>query len=91
MKSSEITEPGFYWWSCPEDEGPDHLHSIHEGRPPAIVQIGAEGFNIFPATEAGRVRDCFMAGSPTTYVTSSLPGDFIGPIVNPWSVYPEWT
>lgn len=73
MKSSELTKPGFYWWQCPADDGPEYMR----GRPKTIVQVGIEAFNM---SSGDPCKDCFFHGSPHTFITRNLPGDFIGPI-----------
>lgn len=73
MNAHNITQPGFYWWECPIDDGPEHMR----GRPMTIVQIGLEAFNM---SSSDPCMYCFFHGSPHTYITKSLPGQFIGPI-----------
>lgn len=80
MKATEITEPGFYWWQCPKDDGPEHLR----GRPPTVVQIGMGPFNIV-APDSAKTFDCFIPGDNTAWITKNLPGEFIGPLPDPFA------
>ncbi len=73
MKASEIKQPGFYWWQCPNNDGPQYKR----GRPRTIVQIGVDGFGY---SSSNPCEQCFFPGDPATYITSRLPGEFVGPI-----------
>lgn len=74
MKASELTQPGFYFWQCPSDDGPQYMR----GRPMTVIQVGVEGFGM--KTTADPCRDCFFPGNAMTWCTRNLPGEFIGPI-----------
>ena len=65
MKSSEITEGGFYWWTCPEDDGPKFFCRGKTQPVKVIVQkFGGDGM-------------AFLCGHPQTYILQQLPGDFV--------------
>lgn len=65
MDSKQVSESGWYWWSCPSDDGP----LLARGKT-AVVLVRVEG----------ELADCFRAGDPLTYRLRTMPGTFSGPI-----------
>lgn len=69
ITAKEITEKGYYWWTCPPGEGPRQYQGatvlLHAG-----MIVGNESV----------LNSALMIGDPSTYVLRNLPGEFRGPL-----------